>query len=186
MADPIEISLSSGETVLIDAEDLQFVEFYSWHAAKRPNGQIRAQARAPNWAWEPGTPRRVLMHRIIANPPDGYRVEHLNGNGLDNRRDNLHVPTILDLAGYVWDIGAGAWRWFVDPDMDGPDVQEDSGHVGEEADAALERDRALVLQLGFEGAGDRTNHSHATLRRLLGLDGASEAPAQPDGGTDAQ
>lgn len=185
MPDPVEIPLPSGETALIDKEDLQFVEFYSWHAIRR-SGQVFAQARIPNWAWEPGTPHQVQMHRVIAHPPDGCRVEHLNGNGLDNRRDNLHVHPGLALAGYVWDIGAGAWRWFVGPDLDGPDVQEDSGYAGDEADAALERDKALVSQLGLEGAGDRTNHSHGALRHLLGLDRPPGGMAQPDEGADGQ
>ncbi len=35
----------------------------------------------------------VYMHRIIMNPPDGKQVDHINGDGLDNRVENLRIAT---------------------------------------------------------------------------------------------
>ncbi len=35
----------------------------------------------------------VLMHRIIMNPTTGMEIDHINGDGLDNRKCNLRVCT---------------------------------------------------------------------------------------------
>jgi len=36
---------------------------------------------------------RVSMHRQIMNPPEGMVVDHINNNGLDNRKANLRIVT---------------------------------------------------------------------------------------------
>lgn len=33
------------------------------------------------------------MHRLILNPPEGFLCDHINHNGLDNRRENLRIVT---------------------------------------------------------------------------------------------
>lgn len=38
-----------------------------------------------------GKRRTILMHEEVMKPPPGYGVEHINGNGLDNRRANLRL-----------------------------------------------------------------------------------------------
>lgn len=37
--------------------------------------------------------RRILMHRLIMNAPETMEVDHVNGNRLDNRRENLRLCT---------------------------------------------------------------------------------------------
>jgi hypothetical protein len=42
----------------------------------------------------PGKSSKLLsMHRFICNPPAGLLIDHINCNGLDNRRDNLRPAT---------------------------------------------------------------------------------------------
>jgi hypothetical protein len=67
---------------LIDASDLWLVENRSWFVSTKPGGKPYAISK------------RERMHRLIANPPEGRVVDHVNGNTLDNRRCNLRICTV--------------------------------------------------------------------------------------------
>lgn len=77
---------------LVDACDADFVVPFRWlylHAGK--GYAYRSIGSRRN-----GTYQIVLMHREIMGLPrkkDGQEVDHLNRNGLDNRRGNLRVLT---------------------------------------------------------------------------------------------
>jgi len=40
--------------------------------------------------------QRKLHHAIMGTPAKGYVTDHINGNGLDNRKENLRFVTQLD------------------------------------------------------------------------------------------
>jgi len=53
----------------------------------------------------------MLMHRMIMQPPEGMVVDHINGNGLDNRRCNLRICTQEQNARNNAPKGNGASRF---------------------------------------------------------------------------
>jgi len=77
----IEIPLTQGKVAIVDDEDLDLVDGYNWVAAY-DKGRWYAQAwrnSASNWR----------MHRLIMQADSSHEIDHINGDGLDNRRENL-------------------------------------------------------------------------------------------------
>ena len=76
----IAIPLTQGKVALIDKEDLPLAESYSWCAWPHRNTTY-AQSRMG------------ALHALIMQTPKGMVTDHINGNGLDNRRRNLRIVT---------------------------------------------------------------------------------------------
>lgn len=76
-----------GKYFIIDNSDIDRVRKHSWwsDSFNRPQTDI--------WDKEKKKSRRVLIGRFIMNPPEGTVVDHINGNTLDNRRNNLRICT---------------------------------------------------------------------------------------------
>jgi hypothetical protein len=75
-----------GQTVLIDDEDLALVQGYGW---------CPMQGRYMH-AYIPGSGHKgkfVRMHRLIMGASGKALVDHVNGNGFDNRKENLRFCT---------------------------------------------------------------------------------------------
>jgi hypothetical protein len=85
----MEIPLTQGQVTVIDDEDYQLIRQYHWYAQR----VLRSGCYyAMTYLTRP-TPRAVGMHRIILDAPAGLCVDHINGNGLDNRRSNIRLCT---------------------------------------------------------------------------------------------
>ena len=80
-----EIPLTKGLVAIVDAEDYERLLAYHWHATSGPWNNTHYAA-----SQDSGT--RLRMHRVILGlGPDDPEVDHINRNGLDNRRCNLRL-----------------------------------------------------------------------------------------------
>lgn len=82
---PLNSRKHPGHYALIDERDAELVAPFPWRILKRGN---RSYAMSHTPIGE-GRYRAVQMHRLIMDAPVGTDVDHINGDGLDNRRENL-------------------------------------------------------------------------------------------------
>lgn len=80
MADLI-IPLTLGQTAVVDAVDRSLVERFSWHARPRRDGRGFYAVNAGG----------TRMHRLLLGVWDKRVVDHIDGDGLNNRRANLRI-----------------------------------------------------------------------------------------------
>lgn len=79
-----EIVLTRGYVALVDDEDLDRINQYKWYASQGGGGR-------KFYAVQATSKRRLRMHRLVLNAPDGMEVDHINGDTLDNRKENLRL-----------------------------------------------------------------------------------------------
>lgn len=116
------VPLTQGYEATIDAADLRLVEGYNWYAEARRHS---VYARRDD---QDGQSRiRVYLHRKICGCPDGLQVDHIDGDGLNNRRNNLRAVTAEQNArnqrvkpknksgfkGVSWSKRDAKWRAFI-------------------------------------------------------------------------
>ncbi len=84
------IELTRGHRALIDDEDAHLAE-YDWCALVTKTGLVYGQRKGMRHEYGPGETRPTfLLHRVIMGATlKAQRVDHLNGDTLDNRRANL-------------------------------------------------------------------------------------------------
>jgi frataxin-like iron-binding protein CyaY len=87
-----EILLTQGKRTIVDDEDYEELNKFKWyaHADRNTFYAGRNSDRNDN---EDRKQHTIKMHRVIMNPPPYMKIDHINGNGLDNRRENLRIVT---------------------------------------------------------------------------------------------
>lgn len=83
---PVEIIMSGGFVVLVDAADYFLVSGYKWRASQPNSGTPYAMTDGDD-------NHTLLMHRFIMDAPKGMDVDHIDGNRLNNQRSNLRIVT---------------------------------------------------------------------------------------------
>lgn len=85
-----KIKLTQGKYALVDDCDFDELNKFKWYALKNKK---RYYAQRGFWDKEKKKVIIIQMHREIMNTPIGKVTDHINQNGLDNRRKNLRICT---------------------------------------------------------------------------------------------
>lgn len=88
------LQLSQCKEALIDDEDFDKVSKFKWTYQKAYTGVDKNCEYAFTSTGGPHiTRKRIYLHRYIIGAPKGKMVDHINGNGLDCRKDNIRLAT---------------------------------------------------------------------------------------------
>jgi hypothetical protein len=86
------IPLTQGKYAIVDPEEYESLSRFKWFAVKYRCSFYAVRTESLK------NPRHrrfnVKMHRQIMNLPEGNLVDHINHNGLDNRRTNLRIVSL--------------------------------------------------------------------------------------------
>jgi hypothetical protein len=97
------IPLTQGKFAIVDPADYYRLAKFKWRLCRTKGKNVlyaERSIRLPESSRKRGSGRysRILMHRQLIHVPDGYVIDHINGNGLDNRRANLRLATVAQNA----------------------------------------------------------------------------------------
>jgi len=84
-----KIPLTQGKFAIVDPQDFDRLSKYKWNACKSGRTFYVVRYRPLG----KGRCKHILMHREVLKLGKGYYVDHINHNGLDNRRTNLRPAT---------------------------------------------------------------------------------------------
>lgn len=81
-----EIQLTQGKVALVDDDDFEYLNQFKWHIYK----QNRNSFYARTIVYENKKRIAILMHRLLIKC-DNKIIDHISGDGLDNRKCNLRI-----------------------------------------------------------------------------------------------
>ncbi len=151
MTEPTRVPLGRGTyAALVDAADVPLIAGYNWYRHGNGHGGWYVRGYATG---SPKPHRWVYMHQVIA----GSYADHVNGDGLDNRRVNLREATpsqqganqsartgTSQYKGVHWSRAARAWIAKITVNR----KQRHLGCYADEAEAARAYDAAARAAWG--------------------------------------
>jgi len=90
----MKLKTKNGYEFEIDDEDFRIISRYNWYGYKARNkiktGDISWKSSYVYTSmWINKKSQNIRLHRLILEAPKGVQIDHINGNGLDNRKANL-------------------------------------------------------------------------------------------------
>ena len=140
-----EILLTQGKVALVDDEDYEELSKYKWCFTMRKGARTGYVVRYLGKGGGRGT--TVPMHRVIMKAQKGQEVDHKDGNGLNNQKENLRFATRAQNSANKKSCNSTGFkgvyknkkRWSVNIGMDGKTKYLGSYSTKEEAALAYNR-----------------------------------------------
>jgi len=86
-----EIPLTKNKITIVDDDDYEWLKKWKWHVIKGGNSFYALRNEYLGVVNHKKILKTITMHREIINAPKGVMVDHINGDGLDNRKSNLRL-----------------------------------------------------------------------------------------------
>jgi hypothetical protein len=75
------IKLTQDKETIVDDEDYEHLNQWKWHYHSRNYAKRTVKK----------TKSKIYLHRLIMKAEINQKIDHINGNGLDNRKENLRI-----------------------------------------------------------------------------------------------
>jgi len=160
-----EIPLTFGKVAIVDDEDYERVARFKWFATREMCGGVATWRAMRKRRRSEGAGGPVGLHRQVIDAPRGIRVDHKDGDGLNNTRENLRLASAQQNAqnrrrkspwktsrfrGVTWHKKDRRWRARIRVALvpgEATRLVELGGFLREE-DAAAAYDRAALTYFG--------------------------------------
>ena len=149
MTETRKIMLTRCMFAIVDVDDFEQIGPFRWQACNVSGDKWYARRTVKIG----GIPRAIYMHRAILNPPYELEVDHIDGNGLNNRRSNLRICSrgknaqnqrktrgTSQFKGVYWNGRVGRWH----ASIQGNKARHHLGFFTNETDAARAYDAAAI------------------------------------------
>ncbi len=144
---PLSGKYGTGKFALVDDADYEFLMQWEWYMDSW--GYVARTIRLPNKKC-----KKLFMHRIVNNTPDGLETDHINRNTIDNQKHNLRsvtssqnkcnkpakINTSSKHKGVAWDKRDKKWRAYIRIEKS----QKYLGHFKNEIDAAMAYNQSAI------------------------------------------
>ncbi len=115
------IGLPQGKFAQVDDGDFEYLNQWKWHTM-RGDYPVKKEKRV--YVDGKITRKTVYMHVLIMAPTEGFEVDHIDGNPLNNQRCNLRICTHQEnlrnqklqkhgtskYKGVFWNTRRGGWH----------------------------------------------------------------------------